>query len=100
MNLLTFVCFFFFAFQILKSDSTIVGELALGNTTTSHLNETRGHTMGLTCGEWNPKYKEAILTSSRDGSLRLWDVNDLSRHKKVVFPCLFIHIGLIIIACK
>ncbi|KVI03843.1 WD40 repeat-containing protein [Cynara cardunculus var. scolymus] len=35
---------------------------------------TKGHITGLTCGEWHPKTKETILTSSEDGSLRIWDV--------------------------
>jgi WD40 repeat protein len=47
------------------------------------LKNTKGHISGLTAGEWNPKSKETILTSSEDGSLRLWDVSDFSGQKQV-----------------
>lgn len=46
----------------------------------------KGHISGLTCGEWHPKTKETILTSSEDGSLRLWDVNDFKSQKQVIKP--------------
>lgn len=47
------------------------------------LKNTKGHISGLTCGEWHPKAKETILTSSEDGSLRIWDVNDFKSQKQV-----------------
>jgi WD40 repeat protein len=47
------------------------------------LKNTKGHITGLTCGEWHPKTKETILTSSEDGSLRIWDVNDFTTQKQV-----------------
>lgn len=47
------------------------------------LKNTKGHITGLTCGEWHPKAKETILTSSEDGSLRIWDVNDFKSQKQV-----------------
>lgn len=47
------------------------------------LKNTKGHISGLTCGEWHPKTKETILTSSEDGSLRIWDVNDFKSQKQV-----------------
>lgn len=50
------------------------------------LKNTKGHICGLTCGEWHPKTKETILTSSEDGSLRIWDVNDFKSQKQV---CVF-----------
>lgn len=49
------------------------------------LKNTKGHISGLTCGEWHPKTKETILTSSEDGSLRIWDVNDFKSQKQVCF---------------
>lgn len=52
------------------------------------LKNTKGHISGLTGGEWNPKSKESILTSSEDGSLRLWDVNDFKSQKQVCFWCI------------
>ncbi|KAF2292673.1 hypothetical protein GH714_026631 [Hevea brasiliensis] len=47
---------------------------------------TKGHISGLTGGEWHPKTKETILTSSEDGSLRIWDVNDFKSQKQVIKP--------------
>ena len=47
------------------------------------LKNTKGHISGLTGGEWNPKSKETILTSSEDGSIRLWDVSDFKSQKHV-----------------
>jgi len=47
------------------------------------LKNTKGHISGLTGGEWNPKSKETILTSSEDGSIRLWDVSDFKSQKQV-----------------
>jgi len=57
------------------------------------LKNTKGHITGLTCGEWHPKTKETILTSSEDGSLRIWDVNDFTSQKQVwkFFTLLFFH---------
>ena len=52
------------------------------------LKNTKGHISGLTCGEWHPKTKETVLTSSEDGSLRIWDVNDFKSQKQVCFICL------------
>ena len=50
------------------------------------LKNTKGHISGLTCGEWHPHKKETILTSSEDGSLRIWDVNDFKSQKQVIKP--------------
>lgn len=58
------------------------------------LKNTKGHISGLTCGEWHPKTKETILTSSEDGSLRIWDVNDFKSQKQV---CIFFSLLLLII---
>lgn len=49
------------------------------------LKQTKGHLSGLTCGEWHPKDKDTILTSSEDGSLRIWDVNNFKNQKQVSF---------------
>lgn len=47
------------------------------------LKNTKGHITGLTCGEWHPRDKEKVLTSSEDGSLRIWDVNVLTSQTQV-----------------
>lgn len=48
------------------------------------LKNTKGHISGITAGEWNPKEKNTILTSSEDGSLRIWDVSDFKTQKQVI----------------
>ena len=38
------------------------------------MNNTRGHVAALTDGQWNPCSKSQFVTSSSDGTLRLWDM--------------------------
>src|SRR5207237_8586171 len=62
------------------------------------LKNTKGHISGLTSGEWNPKSKETILTSSEDGSIRLWDVSDFKSQKQV-FDLFFLFVRQYCIVC-
>lgn len=62
--------------QIYDRDGLTLGEFIKGDMYIRDLKNTKGHISGLTCGEWHPKAKETILTSSEDGSLRTWDVSD------------------------
>lgn len=75
-----------FVFQIYDRDGLTLGEFVKGDMYIRDLKNTKGHICGLTCGEWHPKTKETILTSSEDGSLRIWDVNEFKSQKQV---CLF-----------
>lgn len=70
-------------FQIYDRDGLTLGEFMKGDMYIRDLKNTKGHICGLTCGEWNPNAKETILTSSEDGSLRIWDVNDFKSQKQV-----------------
>ena len=38
------------------------------------MNNTRGHVAAITDGQWNPCSKSQFVTSSSDGTLRLWDM--------------------------
>lgn len=38
------------------------------------LSNTKGHTMSVTCVQWHPVEKNLIVTSSLDGTVRLWDL--------------------------
>lgn len=69
--------------QIYDRDGLTLGEFVKGDMYIRDLKNTKGHISGLTCGEWHPKTKETILTSSEDGSLRIWDVNDFKSQKQV-----------------
>lgn len=72
--------------QIYDRDGLTLGEFVKGDMYIRDLKNTKGHISGLTWGEWHPKTKETILTSSEDGSLRIWDVNDFKSQKQVFFP--------------
>ncbi|WCJ38231.1 WD repeat-containing protein 70 [Euphorbia peplus] len=72
--------------KIYDRDGLTLGEFVKGDMYIRDLKNTKGHITGLTCGEWHPKAKETILTSSEDGSLRIWDVNDFKSQKQVLKP--------------
>ncbi|KAL6516219.1 hypothetical protein OROGR_019524 [Orobanche gracilis] len=72
--------------KIYDRDGLPLGEFVKGDMYIRDLKNTKGHISGLTCGEWHPKAKETILTSSEDGSLRIWDVNDFKIQKQVIKP--------------
>ncbi|CAM8891298.1 unnamed protein product [Rhodiola kirilowii] len=72
--------------KIFDRDGLTLGEFVKGDMYIRDLKNTKGHITGLTCGAWHPKAKETILTSSEDGSLRLWDVNDFKGQKQVIKP--------------
>lgn len=74
-----------FHFQIYDRDGLTLGEFVKGDMYIRDLKNTKGHISGLTCGEWHPRTKDTILTSSEDGSLRIWDVNDFKTQKQVRF---------------
>lgn len=38
------------------------------------LAHTKGHTMSVTCVQWHPTEKNLVMTSSLDGTVRLWDL--------------------------
>lgn len=69
--------------QIYDRDGLTLGEYVKGDMYIRDLKNTKGHISGLTCGEWHPREKQTILTSSEDGSLRIWDVNDFKTQKQV-----------------
>lgn len=73
----------FLFWQIYDRDGLTLGEFVKGDMYIRDLKNTKGHISGLTCGEWHPKAKETILTSSEDGSLRIWDANDFKSQKQV-----------------
>ncbi|XP_057438470.1 uncharacterized protein LOC130730471 [Lotus japonicus] len=72
--------------KIYDRDGLTLGEFMKGDMYIRDLKNTKGHITGLTWGEWHPKAKETILTSSEDGSLRIWDVNDFKSQKQVIKP--------------
>ncbi|CAN7047452.1 hypothetical protein IGI04_025479 [Brassica rapa subsp. trilocularis] len=72
--------------KIYDRDGLTLGEFMKGDMYIRDLKNTKGHICGLTYGEWHPKNKETILTSSEDGSLRIWDVNNFLSQTQVIKP--------------
>ncbi|CAL1357106.1 unnamed protein product [Linum trigynum] len=72
--------------KIYDRDGLTLGEFVKGDMYIRDLKNTKGHITGLTCGEWHPKARETVLTSSEDGSLRIWDINDFKSQKQVIKP--------------
>ncbi|KAG0452726.1 hypothetical protein HPP92_025390 [Vanilla planifolia] len=85
--------------KIYDRDGLTLGEFIKGDMYIRDLKNTKGHISGLTGGEWNPKSKETILTSSEDGSLRIWDINDLKSQKQVIKPKLARPMRIPVTAC-
>nr|CAG4651680.1 EOG090X0364 [Triops cancriformis] len=48
--------------------------------------KTKGHIAGLTYGAWHPRDKNEFMTSSEDGSCRLWAM-DKPLHHKAIMKC-------------
>lgn len=72
--------------KIYDRDGLTLGEFVKGDMYIRDLKNTKGHISGLTCGEWHPREKQTILTSSEDGSLRIWDVTNFTSQKQVIKP--------------
>ncbi|KAG7579837.1 WD40 repeat [Arabidopsis thaliana x Arabidopsis arenosa] len=72
--------------KIFDRDGLTIGEFMKGDMYIRDLKNTKGHICGLTCGEWHPRTKETVLTSSEDGSLRIWDVNNFLSQTQVIKP--------------
>ncbi|KAF0929812.1 hypothetical protein E2562_025949 [Oryza meyeriana var. granulata] len=85
--------------KIYDRDGLTLGEFIKGDMYIRDLKNTKGHISGLTGGEWNPKSKETILTSSEDGSIRLWDVSDFKSQKQVIKPKLARPMRIPVTAC-
>ncbi|XP_031554447.1 WD repeat-containing protein 70-like isoform X2 [Actinia tenebrosa] len=70
--------------KVLDRDGFQVLECVKGDQYLADMANTKGHVATLNCGRWHPKVKEEFLTCSDDGTLRLWDVNNHNKNKKVI----------------
>lgn len=70
--------------KIYDKDGFTQGEFIKGDMYIRDLKNTKGHISGLTGGQWHPKDRETALTSSEDGSLRIWDVSNFKSQKQVI----------------
>nr|XP_022900679.1 gastrulation defective protein 1 homolog [Onthophagus taurus] len=48
---------------------------------------TKGHTAGLLAGGWNPTNRDEFLTTSSDGTARLWDIMKGGKEHKSIVKC-------------
>lgn len=55
-------------------DGTEIIKFVKGDMYLKDLSNTKGHTMEVTCVQWHPTDKNTVITSSLDGSLRIWDL--------------------------
>jgi WD40 repeat protein len=69
--------------KIYDRDGFTLGEFVKGDMYIRDLKNTKGHISGLTGGHWHPKDRETALTSSEDGSIRIWDVTNFKSQKQV-----------------
>ena len=58
-----------------------IGDMYLTDTA-----KTKGHIAMLNAGCWNPWERTKFMTCSNDGSVRLWDSTDGTKHKAIMKP--------------
>ncbi|KAB0792312.1 hypothetical protein PPYR_14271 [Photinus pyralis] len=46
--------------------------------------QTKGHTAGLLVGAWNPMVREDFVTTSSDGTARIWNINNSKNHAHII----------------
>jgi WD40 repeat protein len=61
-----------------------IAEYQKGDPYIRDLRMTCGHVAALTSGAWNPAVKNRFITSSTDGSIRLWDVDNTRKQADVI----------------
>jgi WD40 repeat protein len=69
--------------QIYDRDGATQGEFVRGDMYIRDAKNTKGHITGCTYGEWHPTEKQTALTSSEDGTVRIWDVTNFKQQKQV-----------------
>ncbi|CAH2056870.1 unnamed protein product, partial [Iphiclides podalirius] len=72
--------------KVLDRDGFEVLECVKGDQYITDMAKTKGHTASLNSGCWHPHVREEFMTSSRDGTLRLWLTGNPKQHKSVIKP--------------
>ena len=70
--------------RFFSKEGQSVGCCPRGDVYLKDLKNTRGHTVSLSGGDWHPTKSEICITSSKDGSVRFWNVDDLSKQKDLI----------------
>lgn len=63
--------------KIYDRDGVQRGEFVRGDMYIRDMKNTKGHISGLTGGQWHPVDRYSAMTSSDDGSIRIWDTHNL-----------------------
>ena len=71
--------------KVFNREGRELGEFPKGDMYIRDLKNTKGHVTNCTDGCWHPTDKATALTSSEDGTLRVWDVTEVVQ-KTVVKP--------------
>jgi WD repeat-containing protein 70 len=70
--------------RILGRDGELVMEFIRGDMYVTDMARTTGHTASVTGVAWHPLERDVVLTSSTDGSARLWNLNGKTQFHKLV----------------
>jgi WD repeat-containing protein 70 len=71
--------------QVYDRDGRERGEFKRGDMYLRDLKNTKGHVAGLTHGQWHPLDRHSAMTCSTDGTIRLWDCENIEQ-KMVIKP--------------
>eukprot|EP00899_Mesostigma_viride_P025428 jgi/Mesvir1/606/Mv02040-RA.2 len=65
--------------KVFDRDGCELGESLRGDMYLRDAKNTKGHITGVTAGCWHPKDKETFLSSSEDGTLRVWNAETFTK---------------------
>jgi WD40 repeat protein len=71
--------------QVYDRDGRELGEFKRGDMYLRDLKNTKGHVSGCTNGQWHPTDRFTAMTSSSDGTIRIWDCEAIDQ-KMVIRP--------------
>jgi len=60
--------------KIFDRDGKEILKFVMGDKYLWDATKTKGHTNAVTCVQWHPDEKNLIITSSKDGTIRVWDI--------------------------
>jgi len=70
--------------KVIDRDGHDVYECKKGDQYIVDMKKTKGHVAMVRCACWDPKNKSKFISCGDDGTIRLWDINQVSRNKDVI----------------
>ncbi|KAF7732493.1 hypothetical protein EC973_003238 [Apophysomyces ossiformis] len=70
--------------KLFNRDGGEIREFAKGDPYIRDLRHTDGHVGALTSGAWHPIDRQTFATSSQDGTIRVWDVENKRKQRSVI----------------